>query len=253
MRRKSILIVAAMVVGLALGAVFGPTIGSTVASAQSQPPGQAAPTSPGTNGPGDALRSLFLDKLAAALNIQRSALDSAITSAGASAADAAVQQGTLTQEQADALKARVQAGDVGALWGGRGFGGHGPMDGGVRDAMVTAVAKALNITPDELMTQLHGGQTLAQIAQAHNTTEQAVVDAALAAAKTQLAQSVTDGKLTQAQADSIYAQLQQQGAQVLTPRGPHGHGPMGGPGAPQSPTAPQAPTTPQSSSTNPQA
>jgi hypothetical protein len=237
MRARSILYAGIMVAGLALGVVLAPLVGGA-ASAQTQPPAssQAAP--------GDALRTLFLDKLAAALGIQRSALDSAMTTAGTSAVDAAVQQGTLTQAQADAIKARVQAGDVGALLGGRGPGGpgHGPMDPAAHQAMVDAAAKALGITADELRTQLRGGLTLAQLAQAHGTTEQAVVDAALAAAKAQLAQSVSAGRLTQAQADAIYAQLQQRGADVLAgPGGRPGRGPGGRPGS-GSPAQPPAPT-----------
>ena len=236
MQRKSILVVAAMVAGLALGVVVAPTLRSTVASAQAQP---AAANS---------LWSLFLDKLAGSLNIQRSALDSAITSAGNSTADTAAQQGTLTQAQADALKARIAAGDLGALLGGRG--GAGDFGGGaslrnVKQPMIDAAAKALNITSAELTTQLRSGQTLAQLAQAHNTTEQAVVSAALAAAKTQLDQSVAAGSLTQAQADTIYAQLQQQGAQLFTPR-------MRGNGGRGAPSTPAAPAAPQDSSTSSQ-
>jgi hypothetical protein len=76
------------------------------------------------------------------------------------------------------------------------------------------------------MTQLRNGETLAAIAQAQDTTEQAVIDAALAAARTQLDQAVTAGTLTQAQADAIYSDLQGRGADLLTHRG-RGHGPRG--------------------------
>ncbi len=238
-------IAAAMAVGLGLGIVVGPSLREETASAQTQPPAQTAtavPTKPAT---ANLLRSTFLDQLAAALNIQRSALDSAITSAGTKTADAAVQQGTLTQAQADALKARIQAGDLGALLGGRG----GPVLGdgrgakplaGVQQALLNAGASALGITTDELRTQLRSGQTLAQLAQSNNTTEQAVISAALAAAKTQLDQAVTAGTLTQAQADAAYAQLQQRGAQLFS-LGGRGHG---GRGLRSAPVTPQATTTP---------
>src|SRR5262245_15340837 len=231
MQRKSIIITAALLAGLALGVIVGPTVRSSTASAQVQPPQQSQSTAPG-----GAIWSLFLDKLATALNIQRSALDSAIVSASSSTADAAVQQGTLSQAQADALEARIQAGDLGALFGGRG--GHGGLGGAqfdaVKQAMLDAAAKTLNITTAELQTQLRSGQTLAQLAQAHNTTEQAVVSAALAAAKAQLDQAVSSGSLTRAQADGLYARLQQQGANLFTPHGP---------GRPGAPSGPRAPTT----------
>ena len=229
MQRKSIIITATLLAGLALGIIVGPTVRGSVASAQAQPPGQSQSAAPG-----GALWNLFLDNLATALKVQRSALDSAIASAGGSTADAAVKQGTLTQAHADALKARIQAGDLGALFGGRGGPGGAHELGGVKQAMLDAAAKALNITTAELQTQLRSGQTLAQQAQAHNTTEQAVINAALAAAKTQLDQAVSGGSLAQAQADAIYAQLQQQGANLFTPHGRGGHG---APTAPQSPAA----------------
>src|SRR5262245_6354973 len=69
MQRRSI-ILAALAVGLALGIIVGPTIRSSIVSAQAQPPGSAQPVAPG-----GTLLNLFLDKLAGALNIQRSALD----------------------------------------------------------------------------------------------------------------------------------------------------------------------------------
>ena len=234
MQRRSFVIMAALVTGLALGVIFGPSARGSIASAQTDPPaqGQAQSTF-------DSLRNAFLDKLAAALNIQRSALDTAIVSAGTGTIDEAVQQGTLTQEQADALRPRIQSGDAGPLFGGhRGF--RGKRDtAGVKQAMFDAAAQALGITTDELRTQLHSGQTLAQLAQARNTTEQAVTTAALAAAKTQLDQAVANGSLTQAQAGEIYARLQQEGLQLG--RGGGGRrGGHAGPGAP-APAATPAP------------
>ncbi len=234
MRRTSVGIALAVALGLVLGVLLGPALGGSVASAQTaQPQTQPAGT----------LASQFLDQLASALSIQRSALDSAIVTAGTRTADAAVQQGTLTQAQADALKARVQAGELGALFGGRGPGGR-PQQDGLKQAMLDAAAKALNVTTAELGTQLRAGQTLAQLAQAHGTTEQAVLNAALAAAKAQLAQQVTSGALTQAQADAIYAQLQARGANLLTGHGarPGGRGRSSG-STTTPPADPAAPST----------
>lgn len=234
MKWNRFVLAGAMALGLALGVVFGPSLRTTAVSAQTNPTATPS-TQTGTRG---ALWSAFLDNLASALNIQRSALDSAIVTAGNTTADNAVTAGTLTQAQADALKARVQAGDVGALFGGGrgGPGGHGPGRGGdvagVRQAMVDAAAARLGITVEELSTQLRSGQTLAQIAQANNTTEQDVVNAALAAARSRLDAAVAAGTLTQAQADAAYTQLQQKGAQLFSARGPRGNH-----GAPAQPTA----------------
>ena len=207
--QRRIVVAVALIAGLTMGLVLGPVLGSSTASAQTA-----------TTAPGSGLWSQFLDKLAGTLNIQRTALDSAIVTAGNSTADDAVKAGTLTQAQADALKARIQAGDLGALSGrGERGGPGGKGDGDVRQAMVDAAAKTLGLTAAELHAQLRSGQTIAQLAQSKNTTEQAVVNAALAAAKTRLDQKVAAGTITQAQADARYAELQQRGVQIFTPHG----------------------------------
>lgn len=226
MKHNRLFIIGALVVGLIAGIVAGPTLSTATASAQI-----ATLQRTGVAGPNGALWNSFLDQLAAALNIQRTALDSAMTTAGNSTIDAAVQQGTLTQAEADALKARIQSGDLGALWGG----GHGrgrgmPAIGGIHQAMVDAAAATLGISSDELFTQLRDGATLTEIAQANGTTAEAVTNAALAAAKTALNQAVAAGTLTQTQADSMYTQLEQKGEQLFTMRG-RGPGDRGrGPG-----------------------
>jgi ribosomal protein S20 len=213
MKLSRALTIGAIALGLVLAIAIGPLFSATTASAQSS---QTAP--PGIAGA--PLWNDFLNQLAAALNIQRATLDSAIMTAGNKTIDNAVQQGTLTQAQGDALKARLQAGDVGVLWGR----GHGKGPGkqalaNVRQAMLDAAAQKLGITTSDLLTQLRSGQTLAQIVQSKGVAEQDVINAALAAAKTQLDQAVADGSLTQAQADAIYANLQQKGSQLFTPRG----------------------------------
>lgn len=228
--------------GLLLGVFFSPALRSGTANAQA-PAAQAsaAPSASPQARPSSAassLRNQFLDQLAAELNIGRPALDSAIAAAGSSTVDGAVKQGTLTQAQADALKARIQAGDLAALWGGLGGPKGGHSLGRVRQAMIDAAAKKLGLTVEEFRTRLRSGQTLAQLAPANNTTERAVVDAALAATKTALDQAVADGTVTQARADAIYAGLQQRGADLFTWRGR-------GPGRehrPRSPGASPAPT-----------
>jgi hypothetical protein len=257
MQRKSFVTTAAVMAGLVLGIIFGPSVRSYIASAQTPSP---APTQSAS--PADSLWNLFLDSLAEALNIQRSALDSAITSAGTSTADEAVQQGLLTQEQAGVLKNRIQSGDMRPFWGGRhGFwGGHGRrmggphMSGETKQAMLDAAAQTLNISTDELLTQLRSGQTLEQLAQAQGTTVEAVTEAALAAARTQLDEAVSDGTLTQEQANEIYAHLQQHGLRMLEFRGRgFGHSHRGWRSKPITPRAPVEPMTPEAPAATPEA
>jgi hypothetical protein len=121
---------------------------------------------------------------------------------------AAVSAGRLTQAQADAITSDLQqhVTDLvnGSLpKGGPGFGFHhiGGLD---------AAASYLGLTEDQLRTQLESGKTLAQIANATSGKSAAGLIAALVAAeKQEIANAVSSGKLTQAQADAITADLQQ--------------------------------------------
>jgi hypothetical protein len=76
-----------------------------------------------------------------------------------------------------------------------------------------AMAKALNLTPTQLFEQLHEGKTLAEIATAQGVDLAKVQEAANAARvqamKDAIAKAVTDGKITQAQADWLLQGLDQ--------------------------------------------
>lgn len=109
-----------------------------------------------------------------------------------------VDSGTLTQAQADAVTAALEAAKPEGQ-GGRGHGRGGPG--------LDAAATALGVTEDELHTALHDGQTIAEIATAKGVAVQTVIDAMVADAKERLAEAVTDGKLTQAEADEKAADL----------------------------------------------
>jgi len=97
---------------------------------------------------------------------------------------------------------------------GNGFFGNGTGNGfrgfSQRTAIQSAVANALGITTDTLTTDLQSGQTVQQIATAQNVPIATVNTAYLNAVKQQFDQAVTNGSITQAQADQIYSQQQQQ-------------------------------------------
>jgi len=99
---------------------------------------------------------------------------------------------------------------------------------------------------EQLRTELTPGTALATVARNHKVDPQKVIDALVAADKARLATEVKDGRLTQAQADSITAALPQRVADRVNgtrpadgPRGPHHPGGPGGrygrPGSPASP------------------
>jgi hypothetical protein len=73
-----------------------------------------------------------------------------------------------------------------------------------------AVEKLLDMTDDEIHVQRLAGKSLAQIAEAKGVGKDQLVKAILDAKKAILDEQVKAEKLTQAQADAIYAHMQQQ-------------------------------------------
>jgi hypothetical protein len=116
-----------------------------------------------------------------------------------------VDDGTITQEQADKVIAAIVAArpEGGKVGGHRGFGGPRGLIGQGLDV----VATTLGITNDEVVTALKDGQTLAELAVSKGKTAQDVIDAIVAEATTRINAAVTDGKLTQAQADERLADV----------------------------------------------
>ena len=126
-----------------------------------------------------------------------------------------------------------------------GKGGHGGK-GGPGKFMTATLATTLKLTQEELKTQLHSGKSLADVAKAQSV-DIADVKATLTSDLTaHLAEEVTSGEHTQAEADAKIAEFKTNldtmvnrvgpaGGMKGEGRGPggrHGHGPMGGHGAP---------------------
>ena len=92
-----------------------------------------------------------------------------------------------------------------------------------------AVAAVLGMTEEEVHTAQHDGKTLATLASEKGVDVQTVIDALVADASTRLDQAVTDGKLTQAEADAKKAELPAKMAERVNStrpaggRGPGGH------------------------------
>jgi len=82
-------------------------------------------------------------------------------------------------------------------YGMMGSDGYGPM----HDSMVTALADAVNLTPDEVQSRLDNGETPWQIAQSQGLTEEQAQQVVLDAHDKALDQAVESGLLTQEQAD----------------------------------------------------
>jgi len=115
-----------------------------------------------------------------------------------------VEDGTLTQEQADKVAATLAESLPGRGGPGGGPGrGHGGPGGGPG---LDAAATALGISVEELRTALSEGQSIAQVAETEGVDVQVVVDALVADRAAKLAEKVTAGELTQEEADAKLAE-----------------------------------------------
>ena len=123
--------------------------------------------------------------------------------------DAAVADGDLTQEQADAIKERRQeSGSVLGFGAGPGHHGRGgPGFGGFGRGAIAGVfddlAEALGISEQRLANRLRAGRTVAQIAEAQGRSLVDVKRAVRASVTERVEQAVADGALSQAQADEL--------------------------------------------------
>jgi len=103
----------------------------------------------------------------------------------------------------------------------------GPQGGGKN---VAAIASVLKLTEAELKTQVQSGKTLAQIATAQGVSVQSVVDVVVADMRAHIAEEVTSGEITQAQADTKLADVTAKATERvnnLPPARGEGHGPRG--------------------------
>lgn len=156
-----------------------------------------------SSGP-DAGQAALLGDAAKRLGVQPAQLRGALQQALFDRLDAAVKAGRLTQQQADAIKQRIQAGGPLPL-GGPGF--HRGRFFGVERAGLRVAASYLGLTPAELRTQLAGGKTLAQVAGARNKSVSGLEQALRNALAQRLDKAVAAGRITAAQKNRILSRL----------------------------------------------
>jgi len=151
----------------------------------------------------------LVDEVAARLGVTPDKLRDAFKAALTARVDAAVAAGRLTPEQGAKLKQRI------ANAQGLGIGARkrfADREKAFRARIAKAKAHApvadyLDLTRAQLRTELAGGKSLAQIAQAKGKSVDGLVAAMLAPAKARLAKAVENGRLTQTRSDEILARL----------------------------------------------
>jgi len=155
-----------------------------------------------------------LDAVASKLGVERADLDTAIDEARQEVIQQAVEDGVLTQEQADRMLSHLEEGfGPGMMPFGRGGIGHfGPRDDWKGDWMGGPLgnrewlAEQLGMTVDELQAELEAGKTITELAEEKGVD----LDAArIEAMKDRIQQAVEDGTITQEQADWMLQGLEQ--------------------------------------------
>jgi hypothetical protein len=153
----------------------------------------------------DSERQAFLNDAAKRLNVTPDKLSAALKGAFADRLDAAVKAGRLTQQQADAIKRRLdQKGGLPFFGGPHRFGGPhgGPFFGGL-----DAAANYLGLTDQQLGDQLRSGKSLAQVAKDKGKSVDGLKGAIRDSVKSRLDQAVNDKRITKDEEDRILGKL----------------------------------------------
>ena len=268
----------ALVSAVALSAPNRPSVTLTAGTSTSQ---TATPTPTPRPGIGSQACQDMLSNLASRLNVSVQTLQQAITGAAGDTIDQLVQQGKLTQDQANRLKSALSNDTSPCAYGRFGFGlgplgGDRPFAGGPGTAgpgiglgplrgdaatILDAAAKALKLDTQTLLSSLRQGQDLKTIAQKQGVAYSTVTSAITSAVKTQLDVLVAKGTITATQETAILDRLNQQlangqlgfgfglrGMPGVFGEGPMMHGGFGwrGGAQPGAPTPTPTPVTPSS-------
>ena len=175
--------------------------------------------------------------MAEAHGVDPSEVVDAIVAAERVRLDRAVEDGVLTQEEADRRLEELEAHVTDLVNGDLPMPdvGRMPMLGhpglwGFADGPIAAAADAIGIGPAELLAEIRDGRTIADVAADHGVEVSAVVEAVVGSMRDRLDAAVDNGWLTRAEADEIAADLEEQATAIVN--GEHGLFPMPGPGWP---------------------
>ncbi len=178
-----------------------------VAAVEAAPSPSASPTA------SKNYAQTFIDKLAGILHLTPAQTTDALKQAQLQTVDQMLKDGQITQQQADAMKARINAGQgLGFGFGGRhggfgGFKGNGALMQSLTTAELNAAASALHMSTADLRSALKSGKSLSAIETQQKVSDSVVKTAMKNAAKGVLDNAVKAGTITQAQADAILSRL----------------------------------------------
>jgi len=175
-----------------------------VAAVEAAPSPSASPTA------SKNYAQVFVDKLAGILHLTPAQTQDALKQAQLQTVDQMLKDGKITQQQADAMKARINAGQgIGGFGFGRhdGFKGHRGLMKDLKAAELNAAASALHMSTADLQSALRSGKSLTDLETQQKVSDSTVKAAMKDAAKGVLDKAVKAGTITQAQADAILSRV----------------------------------------------
>ena len=180
---------------------------------------------------------LTIAEIAEANGVSADTISAALTAEMQSHIADHVTAGDITQEQADTRLAAVDERVDDLLNGTLPLGGHrgefgrdgdGMRGFGGRLGMSSTLPDLLGIDAVELRTQLQAGSTIAEIAEASGVSVDDVISGMVSEASDRLGTAVTDGKITQEQADEALTEMTQRITEMVNGEAPLGRGGFGG-------------------------
>lgn len=148
----------------------------------------------------------FREAIAGILGISVDEYDAAVEQAREQVVDQALDEGWLTEEQAERMQERFEEGPGrrgmgdGFMKPPKGFMGRGDT------SLIGVAAEKLDISVEDLHAQLIDGRSIAEVAEEQGVETQEIIDAYLAQLEENLTQKVADGEITQNQADWMLEQ-----------------------------------------------
>lgn len=157
---------------------------------------------------GKETENAILSDAAERLDVGTDELRTALSEAQRAQIDQAVEDGDLTQQQADRIKQHIEeSGRVLMGPGGPDGPHHGPGGRGGPPPFFGAIAEELGISEEKLHEQLHSGKTLAQVAKSGGKSMADAMAVAKAAIEKQIAEDVESGRITESQGDEMREHL----------------------------------------------
>lgn len=155
-------------------------------------------------------RQKMHEAIASILGISIEKYDAAVESAKEQVLQQAVEDGWLTQKQADMLKERFEMewkgpwmGKRFGFWGGRGCAGPGAT------SLLSIAADKLDMSLDDLIAEFKQGKSISDVAKEKGVDPQTIANEYLAQYKEKLDEAVKDERITQKQADLILNQMKE--------------------------------------------